>query len=647
MVDRMGRVAAEVAARFRLSDKQVKEAISLLSEGESVPFIARYRKLQTGEVKAAPLRQLLRQLESDAKQRLSEEKKRQYATKPQALKTSQDVLLEKVESSGVLSYFRDKLWDEGIFSSVLLSPPKAHKKARKNKNNVNKVRWAEYVYDKTPIQSIPARRLHVLLRGRREHALSLHIAFPDSVKTEAHLFAAFSDETEETMRQLWKKKLLPQLEVETLARLRTRSDDEMIYGIEKHLQSLLLAPKAPLGIVMGLYAERRQGLGVAVIDKNGNQLDGCTLFPFAEDFRWHDAIKTLAKYVAQYEVSLVGIANGTSLQETKRLLAGFEQHYQDMPITSITVDEAGMLRDVRAEAGAASIARRLQSPLSELLKVPVKQMQFGDVQEEVNPNRLASALKGVIEDTVNRIGVDVNTAPIAVLCYVSGFDRALAESLVAYREKAGFFKTREDLKQVPGMDEKRFEQSAGFLRVLGGENALDETRVHPKDYALLNDLDAVSLEVRQQLEAERLPWRDPRRAFKRPQFKSHVTKLQDLKVGMTLEGSVSRITSFGAFIDVGIQQMGLLHISALAERFVRDPHEVLCVGDVVRVHVLQVDVKKAQIALGMKAQAPSSPLLEISKKKRKNKSVKESPAPVLLNTAMADAFAKLKRGSPS
>ncbi|MCH9755925.1 MAG: helix-hairpin-helix domain-containing protein [Gammaproteobacteria bacterium] len=642
MTDGMSRVAAEVAARFRLNQTEVNTAIDLLRAGESVPFIACYRKVQTKGMKAAALRQLLQQLTVDAERerRLLNKKVQKKNLKSEE---SHNVLSAVLgEDDTILEHFRNKLWEEGVLSSVVL--PKLAKKSKKSKN-ARKFPWAEYVYHKTPIQTIPKRRLHVLFRGRSEQALSLHVSFLDEGYGERYLASKLRDESKEAIQSFWEKKILPKLEVETLARLQALSDDEMIYGLQKQLQGLLLRPKAPSGVLMGLYADGASGLGVAVIDATGGLLDTCTLFPSAQGFRWHDAITVLAKYVATYQVRLIGVGNGAHLQELERLLADFMKRYPDMPVASIAVDEAGMLRGVRALPGAISIVRRLQDPLLELLEVPIAKMQLGGVEEEVNPRRLSKALTGVIEDTVNRIGVDANTASLNVLCYVSGFDKALAKSLIDFRKANGLFQTREDLKQIPGMDAKRFEQSAGFLKIVHGKNALDATRLHPKDYALLDALDSQSSDVRRVLEEQRLSWRDPRPAFKQPTFEKQVNTLEDLKVGMKLEGVVSRITTFGAFIDIGVQQPGLLHISELTTRFVRDPHEVLHVGDVVRVTIIQLDVVRRRIGLGMKSEEKTNRLLEVPQKKRKNKIDKQEKAPILLNTAMADAFAKLKRGS--
>jgi uncharacterized protein len=668
MTDEMGRVAAEFAARFRLSEAQVNTAVTLLTAGESVPFIMRYRKLETGGIKTAPLRLLSRQLISDTK-RLAREERRQAHNATQATQKKERMpvnpsagdsagdsagnlpgnLMGKIQDDlSILDHLRSKLWEDGVISSTLLTSKKNKKKSK------NKPKWADFVFEKIAIQSIPARRLHYLLRGRREQALSIQLAFKEACYGETYLASQFKDEPKENIKKCWEKKCLPALEVDVLARLRARADDEMIYGIEKQLQGLLLAPKVSSGVTIGLYAERRMNLGVAVVDEAGVLLDGCTLFPMAPDFLWHEAITTLARYISKYGVTCVGLGNGPFLQTMKQLMAGFVARYPDITLTAsaVAVDEVGMSRDISAFKGALSVARRLQNPLIELLQTPVEQMQFGDIQDEVNPKRLTTALIGVIEDTVNRIGVDVNTAPAQLLRYVSGLNLALAKAVVAFRETEGAFKTREDLKKVPGMEAMQFEQSAGFLRILNGENALDATRLHPTHYQDVDKLDALSKDARQQIESLRVPWRDPRTAFKPVQFDTRVKALDDLKIDMMLEGVVTRIASYGAFIDIGLPVLGLLHISALAKRFVRDPHELLRVGDVISVHVLQVDIQKQQIALGMKSEEKPAVSLEISKKKRENKTEKahraikkERTTAMPFNTAMADALTKLKRGS--
>ncbi|MDF1677903.1 MAG: helix-hairpin-helix domain-containing protein [Legionellaceae bacterium] len=645
MIDDIERIKTEVAMRFRLSSEQVSAAVALLSQGESVPYIARYRTEQTKGMKTQALRLLHRQLAEHTAKQAREAQKALYQAKAQAPNRDVnplDALMVKIESdSNILPYLRRELWDNGLFSSMLSSPKKSNKKVKGTQG----IQWSEYVMESVPVQSVSVRRLPVLFRGRREQKLLLHISFKHPEAAKAHLASHLQDISAESLQAVWKKKLLPKLELEILACLRARSDDEVIYGIEKQLHGLLFAPKVTSGMTMGLYAEPRLGLGMALVDGEGQVVDGCTLFPAAQDFRWHDAIATFAKYVAKHEVTFVGIGNGVGFQEAKRLLADFSKRYPDMPVIWTVVDEAGLPRDARTFTGAISIARRLQDPLAELVQTPVEKMQFGEAQEEVNPKRLVRALGGVIEDAVNRIGVDVNTASAALLRYVSGLDATRAKALVEHRETKGMFQSREALKDVPGMDAMHFEQAAGFLRVLGADNALDATRLHPNMYALLDDVGALSADVRRHIEGLKKPWLDARPMFKAPRFETHIKALQDVKAGSALEGVVVRMTAFGAFIDVGLSRLGLLHISDLAKRFVRTPYELLRVGDVLRVTVREVDVKQGRIALCMNAEEKASSLLEMSKKKRKNKEEKTSSAPVLRNTAMADAFAKLKRGS--
>ncbi len=645
MIDDIERIKAEVAMRFRLNVEQVGVAIVLLNQGESVPYIARYRTKQTSGMKTPALRLLHSQLAEHTEKQAREAQKALHQAKQQTPKKDAgplDVLMKKIESdANILPHLRRQLWENGLFSSMLPSPKKLDKKVKGTQG----VQWTEYVMESVPVQNVPVRRLPVLFRGRREQKLVLHVSFKHQEAAKAHLASYLEDATAESLQAVWEKKLLPKLELEVLARLKSRSDDEVIYGVEKQLQGLLFAPKVTSGIAMGLYAEPRLGLGIALVDGKSEVIDGCTLFPAAQDFRWHDAITVFAKYVAKHEVAFVGIGNGVGFQEAKRLLADFSKRYPDMPVTWAVVDEAGLSRDVRALSGATSIAKRLQDPLSELVRTPIEKMQFGEAQDEVNPKRLVRALGGVIEDAVNRIGVDVNTASVELLRYVSGLDATLAKALVQYRKTNGAFRSREALKDVPGMDAMHFEQTAGFLRVLAADNALDATRLHPNMYALLENLTTLPADVRRHVEGLQKPWLDTRPAFKAPCFDVAMRTLQDVQVGSVLEGVVIRITAFGAFIDIGLSRLGLLHISDLAKRFVRTPHELLRVGDVLHVTVRELDVKQGRIALCMNTEEKASGLLEMSKKKRKNKEEKTSSAPVLLNTAMADAFAKLKRGS--
>ncbi len=649
MMEEIGQVVADVAARFRLSRSQVEVAVDLLKQGESVPFIVRYQKLKTGGMKKTPLRQLRRHLDIEKahKARLTRKLEHEAALKakqPEKPLHVEQLLMREIEENGsIFKHLRDKLWEEGVLSSVVLPEKKVSKKSKKPKRRSSQVQWAEYAFDRVLLQNIPARKLHMLLRGRREQALSLHIAFSEPRYGEEYLASKFPKGPAPVLQTLWQKKIFPMLEVELLAQLKNRSDDEMIHGLSKQLQGLLLGTQSPQGVVMGLFSEGVT-TGIAVVDEKGLLLDACSIFPLAPEFRWHDAITTLAKYIARHQVSLVALGNGTNLAEFKRLFAGVVARYPDMPFDSFAVDESGLPSGASAEQGAVSIARRFQDPMLELARVPIDKLQLGELQEEVNPKRLVMSLAGVMEDAVNEVGVDVNTAPDFLLAYVSGFDADFAKKLVQFREVHGPFESREALKAVPDMSDERFRQAAGFLRVSGGANPLDATRLHPNDYARLDELDTLPSDEQELLTKQRAIWKDPRPKFKKPQFDEQIETIRDLKVGMSLEGVVTRISSFGVFVDVGIQPLGLVHISELGTRFVRTPYEVLKVGDVVQVQVLQVDSKKRRIAFGMRTEEKPSESLEISKKKRKNKIVNDKPTPVVMNTAMADAFAKLKRG---
>jgi competence ComEA-like helix-hairpin-helix protein len=369
--------------------------------------------------------------------------------------------------------------------------------------------------------------------------------------------------------------------------------------ITKQLKHLLLMPKAPKGVVMGLYADRRTGLGVAVLDAAGGVLAEAILFSPGQHMHWHEAITLIASLIAQHHVQLIGLGNGFGLPEARRLVHGFKQRYADMPIKYTVVEEAGLLRNSRAVPAAVSIAKRLQHPLFQILEVPVEQMQFAGGDDKVNSKQLVTALKAIITETVQQTGVDANTAPVALLRYVTGVDRELARALVRYREANGMFQARDDLKQIPGMDIAAFE--AGDLNALC------------------------------------VPWEDKRPIFKSPEFSSGITTLQALKVGVMLEGVVCRVVSFGAFIDIGVPQLGLLHISLYKKP--------LHVGDVLQVYVKQADSIKNQIALGLKAPGKTSAAPEHSKRKPQNKVLREGFKPAPLNTAMADALAQLKRGS--
>jgi len=440
-----------------------------------------------------------------------------------------------------------------------------------------------------------------------------------------------------------------------LARLRSRADDDAIHGLTKQFRGLLLTSPAPRGVTMGLFFERRSGVSVAVVDDMGAVLDDTSVFPFSPVHQWEHAIAGLAKCLAKHNVRWVVTGNSLGFREAERLLSTLAKRYPDMPFTVMRANELGALAyatsdsadealsDVYAPRRAAvSMARRFQNPLTELIKMPPRAMVLAPHQHDMNQHLVARALTGVMTDCVNAVGVDVNTAPATLLSHVSGLNVAIADAIVAYREAHGLFKTREQLKAVPDMDEHVFQQSSGFLRVLDGEHALDTTRVHPENYALVEQIledNSLSLAdvfanpkaldgveparyaetcegglptVQDILYELRAPGRDPRPVFKKPESKPKtkraVTKLEEFKLDMSLDGVVRRITTFGAFIDVGAEQLGLVHISALADKFVKDPNELLSVGDTVQVKVLELDLTRRRLGLTMRLKEKPKPI---------------------------------------
>ena len=635
-----------------------------------------------------------------------------------ALAGARQILMERFSEDAVLlQEFRNYLWEHGVLKSVAA-------KGKKPAGN----KFSDYFDYAEPIKKIPSHRALALFRGRREQAIQFTLTLPEDLTYgERRLAAALHIDDEsrpvdawlmETVRLTWKTKLSSKLELELFSRLRELADDEAIRVFTRNLRDLLLAAPAGQVVTMGLDPGIRTGVKVVVVDATGKLLNEATIFPFAPKNEWHDAISTLAKLAAKHHVSLISIGNGTGSRDTGRLVADLIKRYPDMTLTPVLVSEAGAsVYSASALAadefpdldvtlrGAVSIARRLQDPLAELVKIEPKAIGVGQYQHDVNQPRLARRLQDVVEDCVNVVGVDVNTASAALLTYVSGFNETLAKNVVAFRDEHGPFQRREQLKDVVRMGEKAFQQSAGFLRILNGENPLDASGVHPEAYPLVARIlteQALTLEdvlgesgrlkaldltqyvddhyglptIRDVLQELEKPGRDPRPAFKTPHFQEGVEEISHLKEGMILEGVVSNVTNFGAFVDVGVHQDGLVHISAMTDRFIRDPHEVVKAGDVVQVRVVEVDLSRRRIGLSMKLNDEKSvpvpkkkepveataariaPKVNIQQKStithKKSSaphkpvaqaipSISPKPKSTPFNTTMADAFAKLKK----
>lgn len=620
-----------------------------------------------------------------------------------ALEGARQILMEKfAEDAELINELREYLWQH----AVLKSEGNGDKKAAGNK-------FADYFDYAEPIKKIPSHRALALFRGRRESVLQLTLVLPQDVDyVEKRIASYFNIANEkraadewlvDTVRLTWKVKLFTKLELELLTRLREIADEEAIHVFARNLRDLLLAAPAGPQITIGLDPGIRTGVKVVVVDITGKLLDYTTIFPFAPQNEWHQSIAELAKLAAKYQVNLLSIGNGTGSRETERLVADMMKMYPDLKLAKIMVSEAGASVYSASELaakefpdldvslrGAVSIARRLQDPLAELVKIEPKAIGVGQYQHDVNQTRLARSLDGVVEDCVNAVGVDVNTASVPLLTRVSGLNESLAKNLVQYRDENGAFVNREQLKNVARMGEKTFQQAAGFLRIMNGDNPLDASCVHPEAYPLVERILAEQkVNIRQMIgnrdllrsinaehyidenyglptirdilrELEK-PGRDPRPEFKTASFKEGVEDISHLKEGMILEGVVSNVTNFGAFVDIGVHQDGLVHISAMTHRFISDPHAVVKAGDIVTVKVVEIDKERRRIGLSMKLDEEKAPLVqkkvakpplkkpqsakkqEIKKKPEQEK--KQEAKKTIFNTAMADALAKLKRGS--
>ena len=587
-----------------------------------------------------------------------------------ALEGARQILIERfTESPALLAQLREILWDKGVLKAEALKSNKT--------NKATAAKFIDYVNYQEPIKKIPSHRALALFRGRREQVLQFNLILPDPDYGVHAILTAFNLPTSctwliETVRLAWKNRLFRSLETELFARLRELADEEAIQVFSRNLRALLLTAPAGHVVTMGLQPGFRAGIKIAVVNSTGQSLDAATVFPFAPDNAREEAITFVAKLIAKYHVEHISIGNGAGSREAAQLVAECILRYPDMTVKPIIVNEAGAsvysasliaaneLPDLDVTLrGAVSIARRLQDPLAELVKIDPQFIGVGQYQHDVNPVRLSQRLREVVEDCVNAVGVDLNLASCELLAYVSGFNAGLARQVVMHREIHGPFKNRKELLQVAGLDEKTFEQAAGFLRIFAGENPLDNSAVHPEAYplvdkiladrgcglvelignqSLLAQINADLITVKDILAELAHPGRDPRFKPVTPQ----------LSLGMILEGVVSNVTNFGAFVNIGMHQDGLVHISAMRERFIRDPHQVLKVGDIVRVKVVEIDSARQRIGLSMRFTEEVQSKPEIRTAKRisvKKSSPTPRPTSIPFNTAMADAFSKLKRGS--
>ena len=718
-------IARLIATEINARPAQVTAAVSLIDEGATVPFIARYRKEVTGGLDDTQLRTLeerlsyLRELESrraavlssiDGQGKLSDELrgKIEAATTKAELedlylpykpkrRTKAEIAREKglgplaeailadrsiapadraaaflteqvADIKAALDGARDILVETFAENAELVGRLRGHLKA----NAVLKAKVAEgkeeagakfrdYFDHSEKWATAPSHRVLAMLRGRNEEMLTLDLVVDEDATTpvkpaerivaEAYDIPLANGAPADSFlldvaRWAWRVKLSLHLTVELMGEMRERAEEEAIRVFARNLKDLLLAAPAGSRATMGLDPGIRTGVKVAVVDGTGKLIATSTVYPFQPRNDVQGAMAELAHLIRRHNVELIAIGNGTASRETDKLaadtIAALPPDASGRKPIKVVVSEAGAsvysasataaaeMPDIDVSIrGAVSIARRLQDPLAELVKIEPKAIGVGQYQHDVDQARLAKALDAVVEDAVNAVGVDLNTASASLLARVSGLGASLAEAIVAHRNSVGAFKTRKELLKVARLGPRTFELAAGFLRIPDGAEPLDASAVHPEAYEVAKKIvaacgrdvrqimgDTAALKaldprafvderfglptVRDILTELEKPGRDPRPAFKTATFAEGVHEMSDLKPGMVLEGTVTNVAAFGAFVDIGVHQDGLVHVSALADRFVKDPHEVVKAGDVVKVRVVEVDVKRKRIALSMR-----------------------------------------------
>ena len=602
-----------------------------------------------------------------------------------ALAGAQNIIIEQmVETPAVVKPVRELIWKQG----ELVSRPAKGKEKEGEK-------FEDYFDFSEPLSKMPSHRVLALLRGEKEGVLKLKLDLPEGPATSPHkavqkICQEFGVHPQngwlaDTAQKAWKSKLSGSVASDSLVRLKERADEDAIKVFSRNLNDLLLAAPAGPKVVMGIDPGIRTGCKVAVVDATGKLLETDTIYPHEPRRDWTGALSTLARMAKQYSVELVSVGNGTASRETDKLVAELAEKMPDLGLTRVIVSEAGAsvysASELAAEEfpnvdvslrGAVSIARRLQDPLAELVKIEPKAIGVGQYQHDVDQNALAQSLDAVVEDCVNAVGVDVNTASAPLLSRVAGLNATLAGNIVAYRDENGPFKTRSNLKKVARMGPKSFEQCAGFLRIMDGKQPLDGSAVHPEAYIVVERIakqtgksvpsligDAVFLRtlnpkdfaddqfgvptVKDILAELEKPGRDPRPTFKTANFMDGVETITDLREDMMLEGVVTNVAAFGAFIDIGVHQDGLVHISQLADEFVSDPHDVVRAGDVVQVRVLDIDVSRKRISLSMKSHADKSDLHRPSKGRNSSHSNAIQPKTKAQTSSDSDSpFAALK-----
>ncbi|MDH0347455.1 Tex family protein [Aeromonas dhakensis] len=611
-----------------------------------------------------------------------------------ALDGARYILMERfAEQADLLEKLRDYVWQNATLRARVVAG-KEHEGAK----------FKDYFEHDEPLHKAPSHRVLAMLRGRNEGILNLALVTGDDESASPcegiiahHLRLNLQSRPADKWLQgvvswTWKIKLSLQMETELIGSIRESAEEEAIKVFAMNLKDLLMAAPAGMRCTMGLDPGIRTGVKVAVVDATGKLVDTATIYPFEPKRQVDQSLKTLSELCQKHKVELISIGNGTASRETDRLVSDLFERYPAAKAQKIVVSEAGASVYSASELaslefpdldvslrGAVSIARRLQDPLAELVKIDPKSIGVGQYQHDVGQSQLARRLDAVVEDCVNAVGVDVNTASVALLNRVSGLSQTLAQNIVAYRDEHGAFQHRQQLLKVSRLGPKAFEQCAGFLRIRGGSNPLDGSAVHPESYPVVERILAKLEQTVDSLlgnssllrtlkpadytdeqfgvptvtdiigELDK-PGRDPRPEFKTATFKEGVEKISDLVPEMVLEGVVTNVTNFGAFVDIGVHQDGLVHISSLTDRFVKDPREVVKAGDIVRVKVLELDVPRKRISLTMRldekagqpARKPAEPR-HAGNAKPKQAPRQSAPTDGAMGNAFAAALSKLKK----
>ncbi len=755
----------KISQELDIQRQQVIATLSLLDEGATVPFIARYRKEITGNLDDTQLRQLearlgyLRELEARKLVILNSIKEQDKLTPELTLKIKQtdsktgleELYLPYKPKRRTKGTMAIEAGIEPLADLLFNDPEQVPEKAAEDYLNADKgygdikavldgakyilmerfseqaellaklrqfmqlhgqivvkviagkeqegQKFADYFDHKEPYKSIPSHRMLAMLRGRNEGVLSLalEVESDSSVHPCEQIVSEFfnlkfthkaaDNWLQEVVTWTWRIKLLTYLETELINRMREQAEEAAIQVFAANLKDLLLAPPAGAKATIGLDPGLRTGVKVAVIDATGKVLDSTAIYPTPPQNKIAQSEAVLLAYIQKYQVELIAIGNGTASRETDKFVGDMLKNNNLKQVQKVMVNEAGASIYSASELaakefpeldvtirGAISIARRLQDPLAELVKIEPKSIGVGQYQHDVNQTRLSKSLEAVVEDCVNSIGVDLNTASVPLLTHVSGLNKTLADNIIQHRDLHGAFASREQLKDIPRLGDKTFEQAAGFLRISSGNNPLDNSAVHPESYPLVMQIArSEQLEITQlignpqtvkQINAQQFvndttglisvqgilselakAGRDPRPEFKFAQFKEGVENLNDLQENMILEGVITNVAAFGAFVDIGVHQDGLVHISALTDKFIKDPREIVKAGDLVKVKVMEVDIARKRIGLSMRLTdeaQPKSTQRKHTQIKHRAKNHQPTSAQGAMANALSAALAKQK-----